>query len=74
VETLSVERPANVSTGSQVHLFRLDRSRRSATRVPVRLGRASATRIEVLDGLAAGDRVIVSDMSRWDAQARVRLH
>jgi RND family efflux transporter MFP subunit len=73
-ETLSVERPANVSTGSQVHLFRLDRGGRAATRVAVRLGRASATRIEVLDGLAAGDRVIVSDMSRWDAQARVRLH
>jgi multidrug efflux pump subunit AcrA (membrane-fusion protein) len=72
-ETLSVERPSNVSSDSQTHLFRLDRGGRAATRVPVRIGRASASRIEVLDGLVAGDRVIVSDMSHWDAQARVRL-
>jgi HlyD family secretion protein len=38
------------------------------------LGRASVNTIEVVEGLRPGDQVILSDMSAWDAQDRVRLN
>jgi HlyD family secretion protein len=41
--------------------------------VNVKLGRASVNTIEVLDGLKVGDRVILSDMSQWDSQPRIKL-
>jgi multidrug resistance efflux pump len=42
-------------------------------RVRVRLGRGSVNTIEILEGLVAGDRVILSDMSQWDDEDRLRL-
>jgi HlyD family secretion protein len=41
--------------------------------VQVKFGRSSVNTIEVLSGLKEGDRVILSDMSAWDGQDRLRI-
>jgi HlyD family secretion protein len=42
--------------------------------VNVRLGRTSVNTVEILGGLQRGDKVIISDMSRWDGNDRVRVN
>jgi HlyD family secretion protein len=37
------------------------------------LGRSSVNTIEIVRGLKEGDQVILSDMSRWDANDHIRL-
>jgi multidrug efflux pump subunit AcrA (membrane-fusion protein) len=69
-----VGRPAFGQPNSAVTLFRTDADGKGATRVHVKLGRASVNTIEVVEGLRPGDQVILSDMSAWDAQDRVRLN
>ncbi len=71
---LFVGRPVIGTAGQKVGLFRLDPEGNGATRVPVTLGRSSVSTIEILDGLRVGDQVILSDMSQWDAQNRIRLN
>jgi HlyD family secretion protein len=39
----------------------------------VKLGHGSVNTVEVLNGLKPGDRVIISDVSQWDAQDRLRI-
>ena len=70
---LSVGRPANAVGGSTAYLFRLEPGGHTAVRVPVKIGRAATNAVEVESGLRAGDRIILSEMSRWDHVARVRL-
>lgn len=70
---LYVGRPADGSSEATVGLFVLGADGHTATRTPVKLGRGSVNTIEVLSGLKVGDQVILSEMSRWDAVARVRL-
>ena len=70
---LYVGRPADGSSEATVGLFVLGPDGHTATRTPVKLGRGSVNTIEVLSGLKVGDQVILSEMSRWDAVARVRL-
>lgn len=72
-DVLHVRRPAYAQPDSTVGVFRVDADGRYATRVHVQLGRASVTTIELLAGLAEGDRIILSDMTTWDAQDRLRL-
>jgi RND family efflux transporter MFP subunit len=72
-DVLFVGRPAFGNENSTISLFRLSPDGKTATRVPVKVGRASVNSIQVLEGLQAGDVVILSDMSRWDAFDRVRL-
>ncbi len=72
-DVLYVGRPAVGTENSTISLFRVSPDGKSATRVPVRVGRASVNSMEVLEGLQPGDTVILSDMSRWDAVDRVRL-
>jgi multidrug efflux pump subunit AcrA (membrane-fusion protein) len=72
-DVLYVGRPADGSSEATVGLFVLSPDGHSATRTPVQLGRGSVNSIEVLKGLRVGDQVILSEMSRWDAVARVRL-
>ena len=67
-------RPVFGQPNSTVGLFKIDPDGRGATHVNVKLGRASVNTIEVLDGLKVGDRVILSDMSQWDSQPRIRLN
>lgn len=72
-DVLSVGRPASGASETDARLFRVSRDGHSATRVAVRLGRASFNTVEVLSGLAPGDRVILSEMTRYEDNDRVRI-
>jgi HlyD family secretion protein len=73
-DVLYVGRPTTGQPHTTVTLFRLDPEGKTATRVPVKLGRASVNTIEIVDGLKAGDKVILSDMSSMDSHDRIRLN
>jgi HlyD family secretion protein len=70
---LYVGRPAFGNEDSTISLFKLSPDGKTATRAPVKVGRASVNAIQVLSGLHEGDTVILSDMSRWDQVDRIRL-
>lgn len=70
---LYVGRPAYGQAESTVGIFKLDPDNTTARRVNVKLGRSSVNTIEVVQGLDVGDKVIISDMSQWDNQDRIRL-
>ena len=72
-DVIFMGRPATGNENSTISLFRLAPDGKTATRIPVRVGRASVNSMEVLSGLQPGDNVILSDMSRWDSTDRVRL-
>jgi HlyD family secretion protein len=72
-DAVFVGRPAFGQEESSVGIYKLTPEGDAAVRTRVRLGRASVNTIEILEGLQPGDRVILSDMSQWDAQDRVRL-
>ncbi len=72
-DVLHLRRPAFAQPDSTVGLFRVDADGQYATRVKVQLGRASVTTMELVAGLAEGDRIIISDMSMWDTQDRLKL-
>jgi HlyD family secretion protein len=73
-DVLFIERPVVGQANATVGLFRVSADGREAERVAVRFGRSSVNTIEVLSGLKLGDRVVLSDMSQWDAQNRLRLN
>ncbi len=68
-----VGRPAFGQENSTVGIFKIDAEGVFATRTQVKLGRSSVNTIEIVSGLAPGDRVILSDMSQWDANDRIKL-
>jgi RND family efflux transporter MFP subunit len=68
-----VGHPALGNENSTLSLFKLDPDGKEAVRVPVKVGRASVNSIQILEGLNVGDTVILSDMSRYDADDRIRL-
>jgi multidrug efflux pump subunit AcrA (membrane-fusion protein) len=70
---LYVGRPAFGQEKSTVGMFKIEPDGKTATRVPVELGRSSVTTIEIVRGLREGDQIILSDMSRWDNVDRIRL-
>lgn len=72
-DVLYVGRPAFGNENSTISLFRVAPDGKTATRVPVKVGRASVNSIQILEGLQPGDVVILSDMSRWDSADRVQL-
>jgi HlyD family secretion protein len=72
-DVLYVGRPAFGNENSTINLFRLAPDGKTATRVPVKVGRASVNSIQIIEGLQVGDKVILSDMSRWDRADRVKL-
>ena len=57
---------------SRIELFKLTENG-LAVRVPVQLGRSSVTTIEIVEGLQEGDEVILSDISTYDDEDRIRL-
>lgn len=69
---LYVGRPAYGQPESTVQLFRLDEEG-MAHRVSVQLGKSSVNTIEIIRGLEQGDEVILSDVSRWDGEDRLRI-
>lgn len=71
-DLVQVGAPAFGSENSTVQLFKLD-GQGEAHRVNVRLGRRSVSVVEVLEGLEPGDQVILSDMSQYDSNDRVRI-
>lgn len=70
---LYVGRPAFGQEKSTVQMFKIDPDGKTATRVPVEMGRSSVNTIEIVRGLNVGDQVILSDMSRLDNQDHIRL-
>lgn len=69
-----VGRPAFGQERSVVKIFKLDAEGVFAERSPVQLGRSSVNTVEIVEGLQPGDRVILSDMSQYDANDRVKLN
>jgi RND family efflux transporter MFP subunit len=70
---LYVGRPAFGQEKSTVGMFKIDPDGKTATRTPVEMGRSSVNTIEIVRGLKEGDQVILSDMSRYDNQDRIKL-
>jgi HlyD family secretion protein len=73
-DVIYVNRPAFGQERSTVNIFKLGPDGVYATRTPVQLGRSSVNTIEVIQGLVPGDRVILSDMSQYDSNPRVKLN
>ena len=72
-DTLFMGRPVFGQPNTTVKMFRFDPATMEAIRVPVKLGRSSVTAIEILEGLKVGDNVILSDMSQYENQDRLKL-
>lgn len=72
-DVLYVGRPAFANENSTGSLFRLDSDGKTATHVPVKFGKASVNNIQILNGLNAGDTVILSDLSHWDSDTKIKL-
>jgi HlyD family secretion protein len=73
-DVVYVGRPAFGQENSQVGIFKLDAEKSYASRTQVKLGRSSVNTIEIVSGLQPGDWVILSDMSQWDANERIKLN
>ena len=66
-------RPADAKSSSETYVFVIEPGDQYAKRVRVRYGEMSGPMIQILSGLSPGDRVIVTDMSQWITNQRVRL-
>ncbi|HUL52618.1 MAG TPA: HlyD family efflux transporter periplasmic adaptor subunit [Opitutaceae bacterium] len=74
-DVVFVGRPAFGQERSTVAIFKLDSDGSGyAERTQVQLGRSSVNTIEIVGGLRPGDQVILSDMSQYDANERIRLN
>jgi HlyD family secretion protein len=73
-DVLYVQRPVSGQPNSLIGLFKVTADGKEANRVQVRIGRVSVQTVEILDGLRIGEKVILSDMSQWDGQDRLRLN
>ncbi len=73
-DVVYVSRPAFGQEKSTIGIFKLVDNTNEAVRTQVQLGRSSVNTIEILGGLVPGDKVILSDMSQWDANERIRLN
>jgi HlyD family secretion protein len=73
-DVLYVQRPVFGQPNSLISLFKLSPDEKEAGRVQVRIGRVSVQTVEILEGLRVGDKVILSDMTAWDGQDRLRLN
>ena len=72
-DVLFVGRPGYGQPNSTIGKFKVVEGGDYAVQTPVKVGRNSVNTIEVLEGLQPGDVVILSDMSRWDSNSRVKL-
>jgi HlyD family secretion protein len=72
-DVLNVGRPVFASSEGVSELFRVVEDGKFAIRSRVQFGRVSVSTIEVIEGLDVGDEIILSDMSQWDGQDRIRL-
>jgi HlyD family secretion protein len=67
-------RPIFGQERSTIKIFKLNAEGVYAFRSQVQLGRSSVNTVEIVEGLQPGDRVILSDMSQYDANDRVKLN
>jgi hypothetical protein len=72
-DVLYLQRPPSGRQGGVSSLFKLEEGGATATRVPVKFGKAAVTVIEILEGLSVGDKVIISDMSGYAGVNTIRL-
>ncbi|HEY6218737.1 MAG TPA: HlyD family efflux transporter periplasmic adaptor subunit [Gemmatimonadaceae bacterium] len=70
---LNVGRPSYGNAPGKVGLWKLTPDQKEATLVPVDLGSASVSNVQVLKGLKVGDKIIISDMSQYEDQQRIRI-
>jgi HlyD family secretion protein len=73
-EVVYVQRPVFAQPNSSASVFKVEPDGKGASQVKVKFGTSSTNTIQVLDGLKVGDVVILSDMSQWDSQPRIRLN
>lgn len=73
-DVVFVGRPAFGQEKNTVGIFKLAEFGNDAVRTQVQLGRSSVNTIEIISGLQPGDKVILSDMSQWDSNDRIRLN
>jgi HlyD family secretion protein len=76
-DVVYVGRPAFGQERSSVNIFKANGSTATATeavRTQVQLGRSSVNTVEIIAGLQPGDWVILSDMSQWDSNERIKLN
>jgi HlyD family secretion protein len=69
---LYVQHPSFGQDNSTVGLFKV-MPNGEAVQVTVKLGRSSVQFIEVVEGLREGDEVVLSDMSQYDQQSRIKI-
>jgi len=74
VDVIYVDRLRIRQELSTVGIFKLDANGADASAPQVQLGRSSVNTVEIIKGLVPGDRVILSDMSQWDANDRIKLN
>jgi HlyD family secretion protein len=72
-DVLYVGRPGYGQANSTIGMFKVVEGGRYAVQTPVQAGRTSVNAMEIIQGLQPGDVVILSDMTRWDSSARVKL-
>lgn len=72
-DTLVVDRPPGVDAGDRAILFRILPDGGRAEPVAIEFGRASSSRIEIREGAGPDDELILSDLSEWEDQERIRL-
>jgi HlyD family secretion protein len=72
-DVVYVDRPVFGQPNSQVSLFKISSDQSGADRITVKFGRTSVNSIEVLDGLKVGDQVVLSDMSDYEQNQRIRF-
>ncbi|HEY6402515.1 MAG TPA: hypothetical protein VI479_13960, partial [Blastocatellia bacterium] len=73
-DVLYLQRSASGHTGVVSSLFKLEEGGATATRVPVKFGKAAIAVIEILEGLKVGDKVIISDMSGYAGVNTIKLN
>jgi len=73
-DILYLQRPTFGHESGVFSLFKLEEGGATATRVPVKFGKAAVTVIEVLNGLNVGDKVIISDMRGYEGVNTIRLN
>lgn len=73
-DVLILDRPVSLADrSSETDLFRVSSDRSEAERVHVKVGRSSSRQIEVLAGLQEGDDVILTDLSDFRDEPRIRI-
>lgn len=72
-DVVYVGRPVFGQPNASYMIFKMEEGGKHASRAAVQFGASSVNSIQVMKGLQPGDRVILSDMSKYDSYARIRV-